>query len=430
MRIALVSPPLDMPARAIQLYYPNGLLHVAASWRAMGHEVSIVDAPAEGWANERHDAATGRWHRGLEIEEVVSRITATQPELVGVTIPFSVLARPAYKIADAVRSRLGVPVIAGGHHASVRAEKCLEHFDAVVVGEGEAVDPADLLTSVGVVRGPRIESLVSIAFPARDLVPMDSYFHAAKSGFIHGIGGIERWASVITSRGCPFNCCFCAINLTMGKKWRGRTAANVLLEAEKLRSDYGVDCLVFEDDNMTFDNQRATAIFEGLEAMGGFRLFAPNGLRADTLDAKLLVAMKDAGFDEIWISPESGSQRVVNQVIGKRMDLGVVERVVREGTTIGLGVSCFFVVGTPGETLDEVRQTVAFKWRMQDLGMHRYAWGYATPYWGTKLHADCQAAGMLDGFDDSAVSPGTPTINNPALPVAKLAEIVKGFSVR
>jgi len=428
MKIVLINPPIYMPDRALQLYYPNGLLSVAGAWRAKGHDIFVVDAPAGGWDNQRWEAGVGRWFHGLEFAEIMDRVIAQSPDLVGITIPFSVQAFPAFVLADRLRTRLNAPVVAGGHHASVRAQECLEHFDAVIVGEGEEVDPESI--EAGIIHGTKIKDLDSLPFPARDLFPMQAYFDAASGAMIHGISGIDKWASVITSRGCPYKCSFCAIGLTMGRQWRARSVDHVLAEFAQLYTDFGVTHFVIEDDNFTLNARRTNAILDGLIASGNpVNLYAPNGLRADALDAEMMSRMVRAGFKEIWISPESGSQRVLDEVIGKQMDLKVIERVVKDGVSTGLKVSCFFVIGIPGETVAEIDQTIAFARKLRGLGMHRYAWGYATPYWGTKLHSECLDRGMIDGMSDGMISPGMPTINNPDLPPAMMLEFRQRFII-
>ena len=99
----------------------------------------------------------------------------------------------------------------------------------------------------------------------------------------------------------------------------------------------------------------------------------PNGLRADTLDEPLLLKMKEAGASLIYVSPESGSQRVVNEVIKKNLDLKRVEDAVRICQKIGLRIGCFFVIGLPGETKSEIEETVAFAKKLRELGAMTFA---------------------------------------------------------
>ena len=241
---------------------------------------------------------------------------------------------------------------------------------------------------------------------------------------------MNRWATVITSRGCPYDCSFCAIHRTMGRGWRARSPGNVLSEIDSLVKNYGITDIVIEDDNATLNPDRMRTICVELsERNYGLNFYVPNGIRADTIDNDLLSKMKQVGFNEIWIAPESGSQRVVDDVIGKKQSLRKVEEVVEQGSKLGLKVSCFFVVGNPGETLKEIYETISYAKNLRKLGMHRYHWGYATAYWGTRLYDECVKKGYLvEGFDNNSITPSSPSIVTSEWSLRDLAEVRKKFS--
>lgn len=427
MRISLINPPLYMKPRPIQIYYPTGLLYVASYLRENGHVIDVVDAPASGWRTEVQ-LQDGCWYRGLSFDEILDRLTSFKPDIIGLTTCFSLNASSTYNLTSYIKNHFDVPIVYGGAHASVKSSECLQHSDYVVIGEGE-VSMLNLVNALErgmkperIIKSSLINNLDKLPFPARDLIPMKEYFESSRTSLIHGIKDMRRWASMITSRGCIFNCNFCAIHLTMGREWRARSPINVINEIDSLVTDYEIEDVVIEDDNATFNPKRMKEICDLLiEREYGLNLYVPNGVRADTLDSELLLKMKEAGFKEIWIAPESGSQRVVDEVIGKKLDLKHVERVVKKGSSIGLKVSCFFVIGNPGETLKEMEETIEFGKKLRELGMYRYSYGFATPYWGTRLYKECEEKGyLLEGFDNNSITPQYPSIITPDWSISDL----------
>lgn len=426
MKVALVNPPLEMNMKPGQIYYPTGLLYVASALQKE-HEVCVVDAPAEHWTNIQQ-LPSNDWYRGLSYYDILSRLVNFKPEVIGITANFSVNAPSTYKLANFIKQYLKVPIIFGGPHASVKPTECLEHCDCVIVGEGEEIILQAIRGNTDPIAYPtHIKNLDNLAFPARDLIPMEKYFESAFTFLTHGIKEMNRWASMITSRGCPYNCSFCSIHLTMGRKWRSRSPLSVYTEIYHLHLHYGITDITFEDDNISLDPERMKTICK-LIIKAGFKInfYVPNGVRADTLDKELLELMYQAGFKELWIAPESGSQRVVTEVIGKSLDLAEVERVVKEGTEIGLKISCFFILGFPDESLEEMRETIEFGKKLKKIGMHRYSIEFATPYWGTELYWKCFKEDLLvEGFSDVSVSPSTPSIKSPNWTINQLKQVRK-----
>lgn len=434
MRICLINPPIYMKQEPIQIYYPTGLLYVASYLRKHGHIVKVIDAPAQGFRYKELQSS-GFWYMGLTSKQIIDMVVSFKPDIVGITIIFSLNALVAYHLAMNIKKTVKVPIVFGGPHPSVKSDECLKYADYVIAQEGEVsmLNLVETLEAGGkherLTISKPIPNLDSLPFPARDLIPMNEYFTSARMSMIHGIKGVTRWVTIITSRGCPRGCSFCVIHRTMGRGWRPRSSSNVLSEIDSLVKGYGIIDVVIEDDNATLNPDRMREICVEL-AKRDYRLnfYVPNGIRADTLDGDLLSKMAGVGFKEIWIAPESGSQRVVDDVIGKKQSLRKVEEVVKQGTSLGLKVSCFFVVGNPGETLKEIYETINYAKNLRKLGMHRYHWGYATPYWGTRLYDDCVKKDYLvDGFDNNSITPSTPSIVTPEWSLRDLFEVKKNF---
>lgn len=439
MKILLINPPLVFNKRvgSPAVFQPLGLAYVAAVLEKE-HEITIIDANVEG----RGDAGKGGPAMGLSMDGIRERVRMLRPDIVGITVPFSVNAASALDTARAVKSvDKNIITILGGPHPSIRPVETLANdcVDIIVIGEGEAT-VKELVHAIGSsrfaslkeVKGigfktgdtpvltekrPLIRDLDSIPFPARHLLPMDKYFSAFESGaasrpaYTYG----NRWASVFTSRGCPFNCNFCSIRLTMGRGFRARSSGNVILEIDELVKRHGIRHINIEDDNFTFDRDRVLDVCNHIMRRSyGITWSTPNGIRADRIDEEVVSAMAASGCRRVFIAPESGVQRVVTEIIRKKLDLGKVEDAVRLFSKHGIAVDASFVIGSIGETKNDIWKTIRFAMRLKRLGMDKAGFHIATPLYGTKLYEDALAKGYLTKEPrDDEFSTGQPLIETP-----------------
>ena len=188
---------------------------------------------------------------------------------------------------------------------------------------------------------------------------------------------------------------------------------------------YGVKQVDFHDDNMTLDKKRMADICD-LIVQRGLRVewFTPNGVRADKLDEPLLRKMKMSGCKKIRIAPESGVQRVVNDVIGKNLDLKSVEQTVIACKKVGIKVGCFFVMGLIGETKADIEETIKFAYKLKRLGADSFIFSIAMPLYGTALYEQAKEGGFLrEDFCDYALAATEPLIETPEFSADDLREL-------
>jgi len=451
MRICLIYPPFTAYGTTYGIRpgvsLPLGLAYIAAVLDKE-HEVSVIDAPAEGWRNFRTSGA--EYHLGLRYEEITSKVKKLSPDVIGITVTFTQGSGNAFKIAQAVKSiKKDIIVILGGVHPSVRPIDCLEQpgVDFVVIGEGEHTimelihvleqGRRDELRNVKgiayledgkqVITSPRplIEDLDSLPFPAWHLFPMDAYFEAIKGGVAPRTQITKPWATISTSRGCPYNCVFCAVHTVLGRKYRTRSPQNVIQELETLVATYGIKQLDILDDNLTLDRRRVEQILDlMIERQLGIEWFTSNGVRADTLDENILMKMKRAGCKNLWLSPESGVQRVVDSIIKKRQDLKKVEEVVAICKKIGLKVDCYFVLGLIGETKEDMLQTIEYARKLKRMGANRISPSIVVPYYGTQLYEEAKQKGFLrKGLDQERMSRSEGCIETPEFTAEELQNL-------
>lgn len=448
MRVCLINPPRVQPKSwgKPNVHQPLAVAYVAALLERQ-HKVSIIDAPTEGWKNLVEEDGT-KYRVGLTNKEIADRIRHWSPDVVGISIPFSGWSKPAFEVASGVKGvDRGIVTVMDGQYPSARPDSCLANsdIDFVVIGESEFtfVDLVDHfergVSSFGEVKGlafvkdgktvvtakrPVIEDLDSLPFPARHLLPMEAYFAAVKENPRRG-EVTKRWTILITSRGCPYDCIFCSNCTVWGKKWRARSPENVVDELEQVVQTYHIKQIDFEDDNLTLDNKRMENICDLIvKRRVDIEWFNPTGVRADTLDETLLTKMKKSGCKKIRVAPESGVQRVVDQIIKKKLDLKSVERAVALCKKVGIRVGCFFVIGLIGETKDDIEETIKFAYKLRKIGADSFIFSIATPLYGTELYEQARRGGFLRScFSDDALAGIEPLIETPEFTAEDLMEL-------
>jgi magnesium-protoporphyrin IX monomethyl ester (oxidative) cyclase len=436
------------------VFQPLDVAYVAAVLEKQQHTVQIIDAPTEGW---RHlEQIEGPEFRvGLKKEEIMERIRQWSPKLVIITVPTSGWFKTAAEVASAAKSiDQNIATVMFGLHPSARPSECLNNpsIDFVVIGEPEQtiLELAEVLEKgnleelpnvlgIGfikkgetIITGPRplIKDLDTLPFPARHLLPMQEYFAAAKVNPLRG--EIRKpWASITTSRGCVNRCVYCSVHIVMGRRWRSRSPENVVNEIEQLLRDYHVKQIDFEDGNMALNKKRLEAICDLIiERKLRFEWYAPNGIRADTLDENLLRKMQKSGCKRIMVAPESGVQRVVTDIIHKNLDLKKVENAIVLARKVGIKVGCFFVMGLIGETKKEIEESIHYAYKLKKHGADRFCFSIAQPIYGTELYEEALKGGFLkEQFGPDVLSGGEPLIETPEFTTEELCNLVMQASM-
>ena len=332
--------------------------------------------------------------------DIIDSLGQKKPDIVGIYADV-IMARDSINIADWARSNK-LYVIFGGPHPTVSPETFIDHADIVVRGEGE-LTLLDIVNNFGstdlsyipgiwwnkngqIVKTPpsqrRLE-LDEIPFPSRDLFPMDKYIY--NWTYLDSVSLDKHGTTMITSRGCPFNCSYCQPTLIelFGKKVRLRSVDNVLSEILELKERYGINGIFFHDDTMTMDHRWVNEFCRRLDKERLDILWGCNS-RVDTIDEEIMKVMYDAGLRSVHFGVESGSQRVVNEIYNKRIDLSKVKDVLSQAKRIGIHTMGFFMIGAPSETEEEIEKTISFA---KDLELDEASFSLTTPLIGTDLHS-------------------------------------------
>ena len=452
MKVLLINPPQtfypgsEQPAGNL----PIGLMYIAAVLQKSGYQVEILDAFMGAGSVFQEDNEI--INVGLPAELIKQEIEKRRPEIVGVAGPFTSQIGNALKISNLTKQvNPKILTVVGGPHVTLVPQEFLEEaksVDIAVMGEGEYAMLEIIQTFEGknnlsevlgiayrqkneiIVNKSRqpLDNLDELPYPAYDLVDMERYLNPPE-----GIGYRsfqDRAISMITSRGCPFNCCFCAVHLHMGQRFRAHSAQYVLDHIQFVVNKFKVKNIFFEDDNLTLNLKRFEAICDGIiERKIKIGWETPNGVRADCLTLELLKKMKQSGANSVFVGVESGDQQILDSVICKSLDLNRVVQFAKDAKQIGLKTGAFYIIGFPGETKENMQRTVDFALGLKrdyDVGMHLFM---ATPSYGTKLYEDCMVKGYLqqgltwNAFAEARQPKGMPLITTNEFTPAEVKEI-------
>ncbi len=450
MKVLLINPPQvfypgsDQPAGNL----PLGLMYIAAMLEKAGYKTEILDAFMSDSSSRRNGETL---NVGMSFERIKQEIYSRKPDIVGIAGPFTCQIENSVKISDLAKQvDSGILTVVGGPHVTTVPREFLEEAKSVaiaVTGEGEytmlelaqyfegKIKLGEILgiayrkNGEVIVNSPRpfIENLDELPYPAYDLVDMEQYLSPKSIGYR---SFRNRAISMITSRGCPFNCCFCSVHLHMGKQFRAHSANYVLNHIQYVVEKFNVKNIFFEDDNLTLDLSRFEAVCDGLiEKKIKIGWETPNGVRADCLNLNLLEKMKKSGCQSVFFGVESGDQQILNNVICKSLDLNRVVEVAKICKDIGLKTGAFYIIGFPGEKKENMQKTVDFALKLKrdfDVGMHLF---FATPSYGTRLYDECKAKGYIqedltwNSFAEARQPKGMPLISTEDFTSQEVKEI-------
>jgi radical SAM superfamily enzyme YgiQ (UPF0313 family) len=363
---------------------PLGIETLAPVLRRGGHHVRMFDT----------------CHPQMRAADVARAAREERPDVIALSF-LSVTAYPATKALARVVKEANpeIPIIAGGAFASINSDRILqdcEHIDHVGVGEGEELlldylaHLHDLQAVAGltwrrggdVVRNvarPLIRDLDQFPYPDRTSLPID-YVESLPLD-VPAVLSLDKFCTVQTSRGCPYTCVYCDIPSLAQGRWRSRSAAHVLGEMQEL-SDQGYRSIYLTDDHFLLKRQRIADICNGIIERGLQFHWGCEG-RVDSVGVDQLPLMSKARCNMLAYGVEAGTQGTLDR-LKKRQTLAQVEHAVSQAKKHGIArVHGFFVIGCPGETAADIRETFRFAARLEldTFGFNRLAVYRGTPLW-------------------------------------------------
>lgn len=394
MKVTLIFPPSIYQTK--QTMPPLGISWLAAILRQNGFpEVNLIDAVINKYSNE----------------DILEILNNQQPDLVGLS--FGTQNRfQAFELARLIKEKLPkIHLTVGGPHPTLTADDILRHLpfvDSVVRGEGEYT----LLELARTLEGSlNFESVKGLSFknqngkivhnlsrepisdldilpwPARDLLPLEKYQQKIPLSD-------KVCTSILSSRGCPYNCVYCSTSEQWGHKIRHRSPKNVVGEIEHLLKTYELDGIGFFDDVLTMDKSRVIAICKEILDRN-LQVSWWCEARANTIDEEMVDWMKRAGCEHISMAIESGSDRILKN-IKKAITVEQGVKAIKTIKAAGIKLKIFFMHSLPGETYQDIKKTVFLsRYVKHELGVEETTQGITIIYPGTNLEKLAKQSGIL-----------------------------------
>lgn len=339
------------------------------------------------------------------------------PTIIGISVLFT----PSYQnMLDIARCCRGIfpnaVITAGGgvptnmYNEIFRESSC---FDALCYGEGEKpvrdlVEAGDKFTcleensswitrrkveSGQSFRHDFIENLDEIPFYDYGICETGEYGLNPAITAYASIDEKKQNFHVMTSRGCTHHCCFCASHTVHGRKMRYYSIGRVREDFTRLRDQYGAKTIVVQDDHFMADKQRALEIIQIIKELQLIAVFQ-NSLALYALDRKVLEALKSAGVNQLLLSVESGSNRVLKEIMHKPLNLSIVKRVADDCRDLGIYTNVNILIGLPGETKQDIEDTRAF---LKTINGNWFLIFCANPLVGSEMFDICRKKNYLKG---------------------------------
>jgi radical SAM superfamily enzyme YgiQ (UPF0313 family) len=375
---------------------PLGLLCLSAALKKHGYQVDVFDFSISK-------------NREPELFESIARAKY-------LWVGFSSITPSLHLIEKYIeRSRMArkeIPILLGGVHASVLPEQTLRDLpiDAVCIGPGESavvkfselvasgrtdywqVPELAALDGKGAFRqsGRPLQNLTAPSRPDWSKVNLGEY---SKYPPLQYIRRRKIVAPIYTTRGCPFDCAFCAVHATSSHKLLHRPPIDVVDEIEYLYQEKGAEEIHIVDDNFNYNLKYAKQVLTLLAERNLPIVWkTPNGLWIHSYDREWLDLCRRTGCYQVGFGIESGSAEVL-KTVGKKIRLAEVKQAVSAYREAGISTFGFFILGLPGETRQQIEQTIRFAC---DLPLDHVAVDLFMPYPGSRLFREAIAAGTFD----------------------------------
>lgn len=407
MKILLINPPWSRILGGSLEASPLGLCYIAAVLEEHGYDVSIYNADYKSGLQLTSTAdMTGKYEEYLRVlkdinhplwGEVGAAISKQSPDLVGISV-MTAMYGSALNVSKLVKSfNPTLPVVWGGIHPTILPDETIKNkdVDIIVRGEGEYtfleliknLENLDEVLGISYKKNgkiihnknrPLVGNLDELPFPARHLILEKEKYHP------------ETFGNIFSTRGCPYNCIFCASHNIWGKTVRYRSPKNIVDEIKEIKKEFKTDQFRFEDDCFTLNKKFVEGVCD-LLMKEKLRIKWTTETRANLVTDELIKKMKYAGCEDITIGVESGDEGTL-----KKMKKGITLEQIRNANKIikenKMKFSAFFMIGFPWETKKEINRTISL---MKELDPRMAVLSVATPYPGSELYEICKSEGLI-----------------------------------
>ena len=425
MKMLFVYPPNQlMPIETPRPDGSLGPLYLIGALREIGIEADLLDATAEGF-NQTELQENGLIRIGLTNDQIAERIEPY--DTICINSNFTPQTKMAFEVARIAKAQ-GKRVIAGGVNARALRNRFLAtgYFDAICMSEGEGF--------IKTGKEKLITNLDELPFPAWDKLPFDKYDLIASP---HGVDLTthERYAPIMTSRGCPFRCAYCHISTEKGNigDLRLKSVDRVLQEIEILKN-LGVKKLFFEDDSLLAKKGRVKEIFIAVKDMG-LTIADVNGVNLVHLfkksiglipDREYMELLYDAGFQQIVFPVESGSQRILDKYATGKLNHHLMDVIELTQVAADIGIICpvNMMIGFPDETEKEMMMSIELAKHLIGVGAPYVTFFIPIPFPGSELYDIALKGGHLSpNFDPDIMNWKNGVMENTIVSKERIVEL-------
>jgi anaerobic magnesium-protoporphyrin IX monomethyl ester cyclase len=418
MNIVLINPFITVREPNVYLSEPLGLVCLASYLKQVfvdNVHVSILDLYALGAMTPRQK--NDLYVLGVDhVEYISAAIHNLSPDLIGIACNYTAYAMDTYEVAAILKNIFPhVPIVIGGAHATIEAESIIndhDYIDYVIRNEGEitleyliralqgeiTIESVDGLTyrtpdkTIVSNQGRKlIEDLDILPIPDRSFIDMERYNYFNKKCFWY----IRQApvATIMTSRGCPYDCVFCSTKVVWQRQWRPRSLENVYREIELLVSKYRIKEFVINDDQFFTSKSRVIAFCDYfIKRNLGVSFCYDSGTSPWLVNKELLIKMRRSGFYALRFPIESGSEGTL-RFINKPINLKATDKLIVMANKLGYWTSANFIIGFPYETREEINETIRYAYAS---ALDYASFLIAKPNAGSELYNIYKKEGLLE----------------------------------
>lgn len=452
-KILLVNPPgsiyvqPDGTRQTKEFYLPLNLAYLAASLaHEDDYEIRAYDMVIENYEQEIRISDDVILY-GASFEEYKNVLEEFKPDIVGISCLLSSKSGFVLKLLEITKSFNGnIITVTGGHHATALPEHMLRaNADYVFLGESDYsfrefvkginndgdISKVDGLVYIdkstgNIITQPKIDYIKNVdelPYPAWDIIDLKKYWRGYLAMNSPDLN--KKFAAVMSSRGCPHFCEYCAVPSHTGiRNYRPREIDKVMDEIKWLVDTYDVGEIHFADDNFFVNKIRTKKLLRRLIAeFPGLSYAVPTGADLPNLDFEIIDLLKEAGFTSIYTGIETGAEENVGKFIDKRINVKDTIEKINYLKKVGIKTIGFFLLGFPDETREQIQQTVELA---ETLPLDKFYLIMVTPLPGSKLYDYCIKNNLLyEDFDITKVRYANTFIKNNNISRSELEGIRK-----
>jgi radical SAM superfamily enzyme YgiQ (UPF0313 family) len=381
MKILLINPPFYRFIGLEQDYVPISLQSVGSKLIEDGHEVYLKNLEiGENTHYLGYTERSSNYDKFIESvdndehiiwKELHDTIKNIKPDKIGITV-LNVKYKTTLKIIDIVNS-YNIPIMIGGSHPTILPNLYPKNVE-IYKGEFESL-------------GGRIKNLDNLPLPNFDML-MDSY---SPNGYAH----------MLSSRGCPFDCTFCASKVMWNRRVTYKSVDRVLTEMKYVKDRFNSDYFTFWDETWTMNKKRVLEFSEKYNIDAMWRC----DTRADSLDEEMLIAMKKANLGQLSMGIETSDEDILKKINKNETQKDFI-KAAELLDKHDIQWKAYMIIGFPEDTEEKILKSIEF---IKKLNPFRITLSFFTPYVGTQLYEQTKTMGLIDdNYDMSLFSHQSP----------------------